>query len=204
MEQIISKDGKNYVPYGIEIPDSDKAKSLIQNIGNDFSLELIDPAPDRHNRFHAIITLQKNNQSLQEILLKDGLARIALYDNALPIDAYNRWVTWEEQARDNKKGLWSNPKYTIKTIDTIEQHQFDIIQATIHSITEKKKTVYINFGEDWKTDFTLLIDKKDWKSVAPLSLKSGHKIEVRGWIDRYYGPMIKVTSPYQIKNLSNP
>ena len=76
---------------------------------------------------------------------------------------------------------------------------YQSITGVIHGIKESKKVTYINFDEDWKTDFTVLIDKKDWPGFASLNLKAGDRVTVRGWVESYYGPMIKIQTPFALR-----
>ncbi len=62
---------------------------------------------------------------------------------------------------------------------------------------------YINFGDDWHTDFTIALAPKVLRDFPDLAAQlpnyKGKKIRVRGWIKRYNGPMIEVTHPEQIE-----
>ena len=67
--------------------------------------------------------------------------------------------------------------------------------------------VYLNFGDDWKTDFIVTIGvpaRRMFREVGtdPLSLE-GKRIRLRGWPKRYNGPMIAVTHPEQIEVVAN-
>jgi hypothetical protein len=65
--------------------------------------------------------------------------------------------------------------------------------------------IYLNFGPDWRTDFTVSIETRLLKTfekaaLDPMDLK-GRKIRVRGWIESRNGPSIDVTHPEQIEVL---
>jgi len=62
---------------------------------------------------------------------------------------------------------------------------------------------YVNFGADWKSDFTISIAPRDRKLFGPegediLAFK-GRIIRVRGWIKSFNGAMIEATHPEQIE-----
>ena len=68
-----------------------------------------------------------------------------------------------------------------------------------------RNRIYLNFGEDYKTDFTISIDRTAWSmftesGLDPLSLE-GKIVLVRGWIKDFNGPLIEVTHPEQIEIL---
>jgi micrococcal nuclease len=65
---------------------------------------------------------------------------------------------------------------------------------------------YLNFGEDWHTDFTVEIERKDKGAFVAAGLDlglalAGMHMRVRGWIEWLNGPMIHTTHPKQIELL---
>ena len=69
-----------------------------------------------------------------------------------------------------------------------------------------KARVYLNFGPDWRTDFTVTLQAKARRlfrkaGLEPLSLE-GREIRVRGWLKKFNGPMIEATHPEQIEVLN--
>ena len=63
--------------------------------------------------------------------------------------------------------------------------------------------VYLNFGSDWRTDFTVRIDPADASrfETAGMDLLAleGQVIRVRGWVQDENGPMIRVDHPERIE-----
>ena len=65
--------------------------------------------------------------------------------------------------------------------------------------------VYLNFGDDWRQDFTVTVDSRARRmfkkaGVDPLAFK-GREVRVRGWLKKWNGPMIDATHPEQIEVL---
>ena len=63
--------------------------------------------------------------------------------------------------------------------------------------------MYLNFGNDWKTDFTVTLGpmaRRLFKKagIEPLSLE-GKRIRARGWLKKRNGPMIEASHPEQIE-----
>jgi hypothetical protein len=58
---------------------------------------------------------------------------------------------------------------------------------------------YLNFGQDWHTDFTVEIERKDKAAFASAGIDLGalaaKRIRVRGWIEWRNGPMIRASHP---------
>ena len=50
-----------------------------------------------------------------------------------------------------------------------------------------REDLYLNFGENYKTDFTVRIPKRAWKQFGDMD---GKEITVRGVVREYNGPMI--------------
>ena len=69
-----------------------------------------------------------------------------------------------------------------------------------------KNKIYLNFGDNWRTDFTIMITPAIRKKMIaqghdPLSLQ-GVKVRVRGWLENYNGPNIELIHPAWLEVLS--
>jgi hypothetical protein len=65
--------------------------------------------------------------------------------------------------------------------------------------------LYLNFGPDWRTDFTLAVPREakalfKRSALDPAAL-AGRMIRVRGWIRVQNGPLIEAATPEQIELL---
>jgi hypothetical protein len=64
---------------------------------------------------------------------------------------------------------------------------------------------YLNFGDDWREDFTISIAPRDRRLFEdgghPIEDYEGRLVRVRGWIKSFNGPMIEATHPEQIEIL---
>ena len=64
---------------------------------------------------------------------------------------------------------------------------------------------YLNFGDDWREDFTVSIGPRDRRrfETAGIDIEDyeGRLVRVRGWVDSFNGPMIEATHPEQIEVL---
>ena len=66
-----------------------------------------------------------------------------------------------------------------------------------------KKRIYLNFGADWRSDFTIRIDARHLAlfrdaGVDLLKLK-GKRVRVRGWIKEQNGPLIELDHPERLE-----
>jgi hypothetical protein len=109
----------------------------------------------------------------------------------------------EKAARKQQRGQWQQGGdfkiYTateIEKLNHLPQGSFQLVRGKLHSVTIRSKTTYLNFSENWRKDFTVLIDtrllrRKDsrWPNLKSLE---GKTLLVRGWLDHWNGPMIRL------------
>lgn len=76
-------------------------------------------------------------------------------------------------------------------------NHYRIVTGVVASVTIKPKQAYINFGEDWKTDFTIYIPQETLKQMDADQLQAleGKRVRVRGNIRSYGGPRIVLYDP---------
>ena len=79
---------------------------------------------------------------------------------------------------------------------------FQIVSGTVSNVAPIKDRAHINFGNDFRTYFTVSIDKRDLArfndAKINLAALKDQLIEVRGWLVLRNGPMIEATHPEQI------
>jgi micrococcal nuclease len=158
-----------------------------------------------HNLVHAETI--KDATWVQGALLENGFARVrTTFSN--PEMAAQMYKA-EDKARTGKKGLWDKDRYTVLTPQTAQDaaKAFQIVQGKILNTAIKKNRFYLNFGPDWRTDFTISIAPEKRKDFARQSYKplewNGQTVRVRGWLDSYNGPYIEIDHPEAIEFLGN-
>ena len=82
---------------------------------------------------------------------------------------------------------------------------FRIVNGIVRATAKIRNRIYLNFGEDWRDDFTIRIDRRYWRAfhaqgLDPLEL-AGRRVRVRGWIHLENGPMIRLTHPEPLEVL---
>lgn len=73
--------------------------------------------------------------------------------------------------------------------------QLTIVKGRVLSTFQTREDLYLNFGADYKTDFTVRIPKREWKQFGDMK---GKEITVRGVVREYNGPMIVADFKEQI------
>ena len=167
---------------------------------------------DRYGRDTAEIYMVDNTARkpihLQKELLLGGWA--IAYPDHVSSQNFKDFLSFEREARKKKRGIWAQQDILLSSAAVEKspkeyKYSFRIIEGTVRAATEKKKYIYVNFGDDWKTDFTLRFDKKAQKRMRNAEILNllGKKLQVRGWLDEYYGPMMDISYIEQIEVLDD-
>lgn len=159
---------------------------------------------DRHGRRLAHLFLLDGTWIQGEMLAR-GLARVYSFpDNRAIVD---EMLVAERDARRREAGIWGNHWYDIRSPEETLRDigSFQLVEGRVVDAAEVRGTIYLNFGEDWRSDFTVRISKRDRKRFAeygfdPLQLEN-RRVRVRGWLDERNGPMIEATHPEQVELL---
>jgi len=158
---------------------------------------------DRHGRLLAHVAV--GGVWLQGALLEAGLARVRT-----DLDSRARaeeMLALERLARQRGIGLWAERRFAIVAADQAERAigRFALVEGRVLKAAEIRGRVYLNFGEDWRRDFTILFEAPAAKLARragwePRSLE-GKRIRARGLVRSFNGPLIEATHPEQIEKL---
>jgi len=192
-----------------EWPLADRARSALEALtrGRAVSLHYGGRRVDRHGRYLAHLSLD-DGRWVQRILLSQGLARVYSFPDNRSLIA--EMLAAERAARAAGSGIWSNRFYAIRSPFELERDigTFQLVEGRIVSAARVRGTTYLNFGADWRTDFTIVVRGQDLgvfdgAGIDLLALE-GHSVRVRGWLDKRNGPVIAATHPEQIEDLTDP
>lgn len=191
-------------------PLADEARSALTAIAQNREVTLIRTGQgmDRHRRLLAHLE-RSDGLWLQGEMLRTGFARVYTFaDNR---GRAREMFALEREARAARRGIWRHPFYAIRKADAIDAADigtFQLVQGTVRKAARVKNHVYLNFGADWRTDFTITIAARDLKLFEQAGLDlfalEGRTVRVRGWLDSYNGPTIEADHPEQIEVLDRP
>lgn len=172
-------------------------------------LQFGDSRKDRYKRLLAHIYTAEGNNWVNGYMVKEGFAHVYSFpDNAFKAEEL---IPLETTARKAKKGIWSLPRWQVldasQTIPDDKIGQFSIVQGRVLHTAEVKGIIYLNFGEDWRTDFSVEIPHKYLKkftdkNIDPASYYKRKKLNVRGRLKPVNGILVTVTHPEQLTILS--
>lgn len=156
---------------------------------------------DRYGRIvgHLFTMREGMRQWIEGELLGRGLARAS----ALPGDGVclTELLAHERLARTDVSGVWRLRFYAPKASQhtgalLAARSSFQIVRGRVEAVGRTKTAVYLNFGKDWRTDFTVRIPRsvlrQDEAWARSLDGLKDRIVEVRGWIERRNGPMISI------------
>lgn len=160
---------------------------------------------DRHGRLLAHM-FTEDGVWLQGAMLEQGLARVYSFaDNRALVD---EMLALERAARAAGRGIWGLDYYALVDEADAGAHlgSFALVEGEVLDAEVVRGRGYLNFGEDWKQDFTVTIAPEDMDAflaagMTPDSLEKRY-VRVRGWLRSRNGPMIEATHPEQIEVLS--
>ena len=140
---------------------------------------------------------------VQGEMLSRGLARVYSFaDNRALIPEL---LARERAARAARRGIWGWRFYAVRDPEGLERHLggFELVEGRVLKVAIVRKRVYLNFGADWRSDFTVTIAPRtrrlfEAQGIDPRAYE-GRMVRVRGWLKSYNGPMIEASHPEQIE-----
>lgn len=190
-------------------PLSDKSKAHLERLvlSRAVTLHFGGARMDRHGR-HLAHLFPDDGTWVQGHMLADGMARVYSFaDNRAVVP---EMLAQETAARAARRGIWAHPFYAVRPADADALMRrlgtFQVITGAVVDAARVRGTVYLNFGGDWRTDFTVALDARARRrftkaGVDPLAFE-GRRLRVRGWLRKRNGPMLELTHPEQIEVLA--
>lgn len=191
-------------------PPLDAAKRALEKLvlGRAVELAYAGHRRDRYGRrlAHVFVTVDGERVWVQGRQLSEGHARAyALPGNTACV---GELLTYERAAIEGRRGLWANPVYRVREAlnprDLLARvNRFEVVSGRVHAVSETSQRIYLNFGPDWRHDFTASLPAARLKSasgkIESLKTLEGKRVRVRGWIERRNGPMIEIADPSEIE-----
>ena len=167
------------------------------------------PKEDRYGRLRAQVFVADDAKGvwIQTEMLARGLARVSIMPDRTECSA--ALYAAESAARAQHVGIWTLSAYSVRPASDVpwsDLGTFQIVEGKVTSAALRGGRAYLNFGDDWKTDFTVTIAPDDLKNfrdhdIEPATFYAGKTLRVRGIVERLNGPEIEIATPEQIEIL---
>lgn len=165
---------------------------------------------DRYGRFLAQVFLEAGGRTewVQGTMLATGQARA--YGVPESFGCIRELLAHEAEARRKHLGLWSNGVYRPMPAEQPGtllklRGKYERVEGSVASVARTKSAAYLNFGTDWRSDFTIRIGKAvlaaNPEFERTLDALQSKNIIVRGWIERRNGPLLDIADLSQIEGL---
>jgi micrococcal nuclease len=177
-------------------------------VGQAAELHLDARQRDRYGRILAQVFVMKDGERIwvQEKLITSGLARVISFKENR--HCITELLALEKTARETKAGLWGSQHFAIMPAASEDvlaglTQSYEIVEGQVENVAEVRGRIYLNFGKNWRRDFTATISG-DALNLFPDGSQSitalrGRPVRVRGWIENINGPSINITHPEQLE-----
>ncbi|MEZ5670210.1 MAG: thermonuclease family protein [Alphaproteobacteria bacterium] len=186
-------------------PLAEDSKEALEDLvlGHEVALGYGGQPMDRHGRVLAHLFRLDDGAWVQGTMLATGMARVYTFpDNRSMVDEL---LAEERAARAARRGIWSLDYYAIRDPEDLDDAEdtFQLVEGEVVDVAFVRDRVFLNFGIDYRTDFTIVIDDDNLDAFDDaayvLEDLDGRRVRVRGWVEMFNGPMIDVTHPEQIE-----
>jgi endonuclease YncB( thermonuclease family) len=195
-------------------PLADAAKATLTALSQSgpLSLRPANPAPDRHGRMLAD-AYDPAGRWLQGEMVARGMARVYSFaDQVASPEGAGRvedLLVLERRARAGRLGIWDLAFYRVRGVTETPHFidSFQLVEGKVRRVAKNRNDVYLDFGDDWSTDFSVFAPRAVLAACARAGLDleslAGQTIRVRGWLKWRSGPMIELSHPQQIEHPEN-
>lgn len=162
----------------------------------------------RENRMgHQLAHLVRKSDGLwiNGALVTAGLAYV-MTDKSNP-EMATQLYRLEEDALSKKRGFW--PVWSILDVENASEGvgNYRIVEGVITTAASVGNKIYLNFGTDYRTDFTVMLSPTLRKvllreGIDPMALQN-QRVRVRGWLREWNGPYMELETKEHLEKLKN-
>ena len=175
-------------------PLVEEAKQALSELASGAEIELGygGTRSDRHGNALAQVFVVKGESRvwLQGELVGRGLARVYSFpDNHACVAEL---LAREDEARTKHLGVWAMSAYRVLEAGDLERlgrltRSYQLVEGVVAAVGEGGARVYLNFAKDWKSDFTVAIERKQvgaFKGAGLDPKNSRRQAGARAWLAR--------------------
>jgi endonuclease YncB( thermonuclease family) len=191
-------------PAGAE-PFAGRARAELSRLLDGQAIRLA-PAEAPHDRYGRLVAHIERSDGLwlQGALLEQGLAQVQTRPGEAARAA--EMLALEQAARAAGRGLWAEAAFMPQDPRALQDSagRFRIVRGRVLRVAPTGSYVYLNFGADWRADFTVRVRRSELKGAlagTDVEALAGRLVEVRGVVLEAGGPLIELSHPEQIQVL---
>jgi micrococcal nuclease len=201
---------------GIRMPAADAEHAAAESLAGEARAELgrlldgqtvrLARAAAAHDRYGRIVAQIERSDGLwlQGALLEQGLAQVQTRPGEAARAA--AMLALEQTARAAGRGLWAVAAFMPQDAGALHDSvgRFRIVRGRVLRVAPTESHVYLNFGADWRADFTVRVRRAEVDgALAGTDLEglAGRLVEVRGVVLEAGGPLIELSHPEQLQVL---
>lgn len=186
----------------------EQSKTALQALLNDNPLTLREVAAAGRWGTRFVVAKTASGESAQSILVAAGGVQVAPQtDDLTHIDEL---LLLESEARAERRGLWRLDAYRVRDANNLQEARaligaYHILDGRVQRAASARGRTYLNFGDDYRTDFTASARNRlarRWVGRGlDLAAMEGRRVRVRGFVDAVNGPSVELTHIRQIAAL---
>jgi len=197
---LVSKTGEKLELADIVIPgfyQSMVQKTLTRTLAGKV-VTVTEAYPNRYGKIYVHL-MDASGKNIQAWLLGKGMAYHYIMHPLTP-EQTEEWIMQEAQARKKQKGLWKYAPFKVKEIVTLNES--DLLQTVdIHFLSGMVTSVEYHKGQYFfhlaykpAADFIAMIPQTAVSENPDIFAKkwAGRSVLLRGWLESYHGPYMKL------------
>ncbi|MEM7045756.1 MAG: thermonuclease family protein [Pseudomonadota bacterium] len=162
--------------------------------------------PTRVDRYGCVLANLEDEKgtALQDRLLFEGWALTDPSSVLGGAETIQAMLLIEDEARRDRRGIWADPEAWPKKPDDLSDRsgELGIVEGRVTRVSGNDRYLYLNFGHDWRTDFTLRLDRKMAETAGfHTAGLEGKRLRARGVLQEARGPLMDITHLQQIELL---
>jgi micrococcal nuclease len=180
------------------------ARDALEHVLSNRSTSIAPAAQSRDRYGRSVAQVFADGTWVQAALLKAGEVRAAPDRASAP--CAKALLAAEAEARSSRLVHWRGG-FRVRRPDELRNStgSFQIVEGDVVTASIVRGRAFINFGADYRSDFTVTIDPQDVRTFRQarfdISALAGKRIRVRGWIEFYNGPEMTLAGPDAIEVL---
>jgi endonuclease YncB( thermonuclease family) len=212
-DRLIMSEGRSVRLAGVRLPGADEpatepsaaARAALERLvsGEYVGLGTQGEAHDRYGRLVAQIE-RADGLWIQGALLERGLVQVQTRPGETA--RAGEMLALERGARAAGRGLWAETRFAARSAQDPGgiAGGFQIVRGRVARIAPVGRYLYLNFGADWRTDFTVRLPRPEQKRLEArlghdVAHLEGRDVEVRGFVLEAGGPLIALSHPEQLE-----